>query len=215
MACRRPAAIYLGQPAVLAVREGESERLRGTWEPRIGKTGPSCRRKGMDTTAGCSVGKGGGGVVQGYRGTKVRTLHLPVSPSTCQPADRPSQGATVPPYVYVRVVCTTINSLIVQCSMYFGQCNCYCSLECTEPLPVVLAVSAAVYDCTALRCPAQTFVLFFSPFLHGSAAPGAQLPSKPGSRAGHDIETPTGLGTHKSARACYEPPQPPHKSPHL
>lgn len=64
-------------------------------------------------------------------------------------------------------------------------------------------------ETTALHCTG-IFILFFLSLFFGDMdrvpPQSPTLPkSKPGSRGGHDIETPTGLGTHKSARACYEP----------
>jgi hypothetical protein len=67
----------------------------------------------------------------------------------------------------------------------------------------------AVYCCSTLHCTAlhctdqhrHLFVLVF-PSSYVDRLPPSSPPRKPCSRAGHDTETPTGLGTHKSARAC-------------
>lgn len=91
---------------------GRERRLRGTLEPAR----PLLQKEGKDTTAGCSGRVGGGGGVQGYRGTMVRTLHLPVSPSTCQPANRPSYGATVRVCGIQNNYCTKV------CSLCLKQC---------------------------------------------------------------------------------------------
>lgn len=65
-------------------------------------------------------------MVQGYRGTTVRTLRLPVSPSTCQRAIPPTADPhTVPPYTYHINVCRMyykIYFLCYVCSMYFEKC---------------------------------------------------------------------------------------------
>lgn len=76
-------------------RGGERATTQGNLEALVSPARPLLQMEGKATTAGCSGRVGGRGDVQGYRGTTVRTLHLPVSPPTCQPANRPSNGATV------------------------------------------------------------------------------------------------------------------------
>lgn len=144
-------------------------------------------------------------------------------PSARQPDSQPtgpSYGATVT-CECLRVVCAVLRN-IYYCPTYaaYNLCNASRQLE-WYPMPtefwqcmLCLVEPYIALLCAALHCAG--ICSFFSSSLHGSAAPAPKLaPSKPGSRAGHDIETPTGLGTHKSARACYVPSQPPHKSPHL
>lgn len=67
--------------------------------------------------------------------------------------------------------------------------------------------SRVLLRCTALHRHLLFFYFFILSSYMGRLPPAPKLPppGKPGSRAGHDIETPTGLGTHKSARACYVP----------
>lgn len=113
------AAIYLGQPAVLASERGRERRLRGTLEPW--EPGPSSCREGREGTRqrGAGVGKACSRVVQGYRGITVCTLRLPVSPSTCQRAIPPTADPhTVPPYTYCHInVCAGRPTKYISCAI--------------------------------------------------------------------------------------------------
>lgn len=94
-----------------------------------------------------------------------------------------------------------------------------CVLTAAHRSPQPPGSHIILLSCPALPCPvlctARAFVFIFFPFsdMGRSAAPAPQALLARAGWAGHDIETPTGLGTHKSARACYEPPQPPQSPP--
>lgn len=145
-------------------------------------------------------------------------------PANCQPANPPIDPHTVPPcYEYCRCVpsmCHTTLYLPYFMPEYAAY-NMTCVLhhggaEVVLVVPDLVSSSRILLFCPALHRIAQAIIcscFVFSPFYFflltqymgrlPQLPSSPSTPSKPCSRAGHDTETPTGLGTHKSARACY------------
>lgn len=112
VACRRPAAIYLGQPPALAARANDSGE---PWSLGLERPAPPAllQKEGNDTTAGDAAAYGRVGRVRalcrgtGAQGAGSKDTYPAASrqPANCQPANPPIDPHTVPPsYGYCRCV---------------------------------------------------------------------------------------------------------------